>query len=74
MLKAPRFLKEYANYQRNYINSQFPLMNADCKRKAAETIDHAVYLYEHSFITLDESMRLIMGCLDGIDDEQLGFC
>jgi len=61
MNKAPRFLKEYAAYQKKSISEKFPLMRSDYKQDIIDSIDRAEYLYIRGFITIDEAMRIIGG-------------
>ena len=61
MAKIPRFIKEYANYtKKSILNSE--LMNDEIKQKAIKNIDRALRLTKNNFITIDESMRLILKC------------
>lgn len=61
MAKIPRFIKEYANYtKKSILNSE--LMNDEIKQKAIKNIDRALHLTKNNFITIDESMRLILKC------------
>lgn len=61
MAKIPCFIKEYANYtKKSILNSE--LMNDEIKQKAIKNIDRALRLTKNNFITIDESMRLILKC------------
>ena len=61
MAKIPRFIKEYANYtKKSILNSE--LMNDEIKQKAIKNIDRALRLTKNNFITIYESMRLILKC------------
>ena len=61
MAKIPRFIKEYANYtKKSILNSE--LMNDERKQKAIKNIDRALRLTKNNFITIYESMRLILKC------------
>lgn len=75
MNKAPRFLKEYAAYQKRYIMEQFPLMDTEIKQNLIDHIDSAEYLYKRGFITLDEAMRIV-SCdyFQDLTQEEKGFC
>ena len=59
MNKAPRFLKEYAAYQKRQISEKYPLMRSDYKQDIIDSIDRAEYLFTKGFITIDEAMRII---------------
>lgn len=63
MNKVPRFMKEYANFQKQSIcNGE--LIKQDIKDKATENVDKALRIYERGLITVDEAMKLIMNCLE----------
>ena len=62
MNKIPRFMKEYANFQKQSIcNGE--LIKQEIKDKATENVDKALRTYERGLITINEAMKLIMNCL-----------
>lgn len=64
LLKTPRFIKEYANYQKKYLDN-CNLMKDSIRQELKDNIDRAVNAYANGFITVDETMRLL--ALDGLD-------
>lgn len=54
----PRFMREYASYQRKKIASS-ELMLEPVKKEMAKGIDMALKLYERRMITVDEAMTMI---------------
>lgn len=63
MNKIPRFVKEYAAYQKRSIKG-YDLMKADIKEKAIKKIDRTLIVLERGLITVDEAMNLIMKCFE----------
>ena len=57
-----RFIKEYANYQKETISS-YELMREDIKVKALNRIDNILKASEKGLITIDESMKSIANVL-----------
>ena len=62
-MKVPRFVKEYACYKMREFEEN-ELMKPEHKEIARVNCDKAVWLLERGFITVDESMSLISGCLE----------
>lgn len=58
MIKAPRFMIEYANYQIKCLENN-KLMNDGIRNELIKRIDHAVRMYQFGYIMIDEAMRLI---------------
>lgn len=63
MNKIPRFVKEYAAYQKRSIK-EYDLMRMDYKEKAIKKVDGALRVLEKGLITVDEAMNLIMKCFE----------
>lgn len=63
MVKIPRFMKEYANYQKQSI-SNCELMKQEIKEKVFTKIDNALRATERGLITIDEGMKSIMNCFE----------
>lgn len=55
MLKAPRFMKEYASYRKK----EYEVFGGVTYADFVEKIDRVVTQYERGFITIDEAMKLI---------------
>lgn len=56
MLKCPRFITEYANFQKK----SFTGVKKEIRDKAFAQIDKAISYYKQGFITVDEAMSLIL--------------
>lgn len=61
-INMKRFIKEYANYQKETISS-YELMREDIKVKALNRIDNILKASEKGLITIDESMKSIANVL-----------
>lgn len=61
MNKIPRFVKEYANYQKKFAKT---LPNKEYATKAKEKIDRVVRVLERGLITVDEAMNAIYHCFE----------
>lgn len=57
-MKAPRFMTEYANFQRRKFKEN-ELMQDDIKKEALSRIDRIMSLYERGIVTVDETMERI---------------
>lgn len=57
-MKIERFIKEYANFQKQSINN-CELMKEDIKEKALKGIDNIVKARERGFVTINETMSTI---------------
>ena len=57
-MKAPRFIKEYANYKINCCKEN-ELMKEEYKTEKIDKIHKALHLIEKSFITVDEAIKTI---------------
>lgn len=58
-----RFLKEYAIYQKStFVDNE--LMIPEIKKRAVDTIDRALKARERGFITVDETIRMILNPFD----------
>ena len=54
--KAPRFMKEYANYRiRDYMEA----LGNERSSKYTDIILNVIHVYERGLITIDEAMQLI---------------
>lgn len=60
-MKVERFIKEYANYKKNFICS-CELMKTEYKEKALSKIDNVIKAKEKGLITVDETIKLILEC------------
>lgn len=58
MLKLPRFVKEYASYQKRWIKNH-PMLNPGIKREYTRRIEHWIKMLEIGLITVDECMRCL---------------
>ena len=58
MLKAKRFMIEYANYQIKKLEDDQE-MNAGIKAELIRRIDRSIWMYTRGYITVDETMRII---------------
>lgn len=58
MNKPYRFMIEYANYSKRYLDGM-ELINDGIRVEMKRRIDRALSMYEQGFITVDETMRLI---------------
>lgn len=61
MNKIPRFVHEYANYQKKMAKT---LPNKEYAAKANEKIDRVVRVLERGLITVDEAMNAIYHCFE----------
>lgn len=61
MIKAPRFLIEYANYKIRQLKNN-ELMYYDVREKEIEKIERAVNYFQRGFIVIDEAIRIINEC------------
>lgn len=62
---VPRFLKEYANFQKNsFLHNE--LIKEEFKKLATERIDKAAFATERGTITVNEAIRIINNPFDGI--------
>lgn len=61
MNKIPRFVIEYANYQKRVAKT---LPNKECAYKANEKLDRVIRLLEGGLITIDEAMNGIWHCFE----------
>lgn len=59
MNKVPRFVKEYANYQKS-IAKELP--NKEAAVKIEKQINRALSCAEHGLITVNEAMESINNC------------
>lgn len=57
-VKIPSFVVKYANYKIDNLLSSG--MEEKIRNERIKTIDKAVFLVEHGFITIDESMKIIL--------------
>lgn len=57
-MKAPRFMKEYANFQKRAYQAN-EMMQERIRDSAIEAIEQAVKHYELGMITIDEAMEKI---------------
>ena len=62
-MKVERFIKEYANYQKESIKS-YELMKEEIKEKALNRIDNILKAKEREMITVDETILLIANILN----------
>ena len=58
MLKLPRFVKEFASYQRKQIKEN-EYMNKEIKKELISRIEKAVRLLEQGMITIEECMQIV---------------
>lgn len=61
MNKIPRFVHEYANYQKKMAKT---LPNKEYAVKANEKIDRVIKVLERGLITVDEAMNAIYHCFE----------
>lgn len=59
MNKVPRFVQEYANFQKRTLDN-YDLMRPEIKQAGIDQIDGAVKALKRGLITIDEAMNLIM--------------
>lgn len=59
MNKIPRFVTEYANYQKKFAQT---LPNKEHMEKAIKVIENTVKILERGLITVDETMNAITHC------------
>lgn len=59
MNKIPRFVTEYANYQKKFVKT---LPNKKHTEKAIKVIENVIKGLECGFITVDEAMDSITHC------------
>lgn len=57
MLKTPRFMKEYASYQKKFIEKN--VLNKESGKRSIERIDMTLRHYELGLLTVTEAMDLI---------------
>lgn len=57
MLKIPRFMKEYASYQKKFIEKN--VLNKESGKRSIERIDMTLRHYELGLLTVTEAMDLI---------------
>lgn len=62
-MKAERFLKKYANYQKKCI-AGYSWMEKKYKEKAYVKIDNAISARGRGLVTVDEAIRCILECLE----------
>lgn len=62
MNKIPRFVTEYANYQKKLAET---LPNKECAEKAIKIIERTVEILERGLITVGEAMAAITYCFEG---------
>ena len=58
MVKLPRFVKEFASYQRKQIKEN-EYMNKEIKKELTARIEKAVCLLEQGMITIEECMQIV---------------
>lgn len=58
MVKLPRFVKEFASYQRKQIKEN-EYMNKEIKKELISRIEKAVRLLEQGMITIEECMQIV---------------
>ena len=58
MLKLPRFVKEFAGYQKKQIKEN-EYMNKEIKKELTARIEKAVCLLEQGMITIEECMQIV---------------
>ena len=61
-MKLERFIKEYASFQKMAITSN-ELMQDKYKEKAIINIDNALKAKERGLLTVDETIKSILQCL-----------
>lgn len=59
MNNIPRFVKEYANYQKKFAQT---LPNKEHAKKATKVIENAVKLLKKGLLTVSETMDIITHC------------
>jgi hypothetical protein len=62
-MKVERFIKEYANYQKETIKG-YDLMKEEIKEKALNRIDTILKAKERGMITVDETIKSIANILN----------
>lgn len=62
MNKIPRFMKEYAEYQKMKI-AKNEFIDEDTKNQAIKDADKILQIYERGLITITEAMQMLMNCL-----------
>lgn len=62
-IKVPRFIKEFASWKKKDIN-KFDMMQDKYKKEGCENIDKAIKSYERGMITEEETIELIIRCLE----------
>lgn len=67
-MKTPRFVKEFAAWQRAWIKEN-ELMQAEYKEKALARIDRVMKLLEMGCITIGETVEMLNNPLDGIAEK-----
>ena len=58
MLKLPRFVKEFAGYQKKQIKEN-EYMDKEIKKELISRIEKAVCLLEQGMITIEECMQIV---------------
>ena len=58
MLKLPRFVKEFAGYQKKQIKEN-KYMDKETKQEIIRRIEKAVHLLEQGMITIEECMQIV---------------
>lgn len=58
MLKLPRFVKEFAGYQKKQIKEN-EYMDKETKQEIIRRIEKAVRLLEQGMITIEECMQIV---------------
>lgn len=57
-LKIPRFIKEFANYQKESIKDNL-LMSEDQKQESISRVDDAVLGCKYGYISIDEAVKIL---------------
>lgn len=58
MVKLPRFVKEFAGYQKKQIKEN-EYMDKETKQEIIRRIEKAVHLLEQGMITIEECMQIV---------------
>lgn len=58
MLKLPRFVKEFAGYQKKQIKEN-EYMDKEIKKELLSRVEKAVCLLEQGLITVEECMQIV---------------
>lgn len=59
-MKAERFIREYAAYQKRYIKEKAFFLTEERKKEAVNKVDRVVKIRESGLITVDEALKMIM--------------